>query len=118
MADPHSLVHRATTWEDPAELQKIMDEMSTLSESQASLVTNVAQTFLLGRLNDYQSAKCHLYAARAHIKNHAEFFYFIEEAENHLANVREAWKTVAAAGILEEHPQVSELATEIEELRT
>ena len=48
MADPHSLVHRATTWEDPAELQKIMDEMSTLSESQASLVTNVAQPFSSG----------------------------------------------------------------------
>jgi hypothetical protein len=33
MADPHNLVHRATTWEDPTELQKIMDEMSTLSLS-------------------------------------------------------------------------------------
>ena len=118
MADPHDLVHRATTWKDPAQLQKIMDEMSTLSGSQVLLGSEVAQTLLLKRLNDYQSAKCHLYAARAHIKNHAEFFYFIEEAENHLANVREAWKTVAAAGILEEHPQVSELATEIEELRT
>ena len=118
MADPHNLVHRATTWEDPTELQKIMDEMSTLSESQIPLASEVAQTLLLKRLNDYQSAKCHLYAARAHTTNHSLFLYFIEEAEYHLAIVREAWRTVAAAGILGEHPQVSELAAGIEELRT
>jgi hypothetical protein len=95
-----------------------MDKMSTLSESQVPLASEVAQTLLLKRLNDYQSAKCHLYAARAHTTDHSLFSYFIEEAEDHLANKREAWKTVAAAGILGEYPQVSELAAEIEELRT
>jgi hypothetical protein len=131
MADPHDLVHRATTWEDDAiKLDRIMADMSTLSESQFSLVSQAARLLLLnasvgGRnLNEYQSALCHVYVVRgcnmdAHtctVDERTHALHGIRKAGVHLETLRMALKPVAALGVLEEHQQLKDLATKIEEL--
>jgi hypothetical protein len=122
MADPHWLAYRAMMWrDDSADLDEIMADMSTLSEAHVSTVSEAAghllrKAYFGGRLNEYQIAICHVYTARAYATDDVRFPYTIEEVRKHLANLREACKPVAALGLREEHPRVSELAAMIEEL--
>jgi len=121
MADPHDLLSRATAWKDNThELDKTMVDMSTLSRTWPTIVGLIAQTLILktpNRLNDYQSAKCYVHAARAFTMDDDAPLHNIEEASKHLANLREAWKPIVALGIPGEHPRVTALAAEIEELK-
>lgn len=124
MADPRHLVRRATTWEGgPAELNKIMDDMSTLSESHVSVVSESARALLLkassgGHLNNYQSALCNVYAVWGCTMNeHEQAIGSIQHASDQLETLREDSKPLAALGITEEHPQVRELAAKIEQLK-
>jgi hypothetical protein len=124
MADPHDLVRRANMWKDnPAELEDIMANMSTLSEPHVFPVAEAAGALLLqssrgGRLNEYQSATCNVYTARAYTINESEHALdALRQASIHLASLREALKPLAALGVAEEHHQVKELATQIEELK-
>jgi hypothetical protein len=125
MADPHYLVWDVRAWEDnAAELDEIMANMSTFSKSHVSLVSQAAEVLLRkasssssgGRLNEYHTAICRVYAARSYDRNDVRFPYTIEKVRKHLANLREACKPVAALGLEEEHPRVVELAAMIEEL--
>jgi hypothetical protein len=120
MADPYHLVHRATTWKDnTTELDKIMADMSTLSKSQVSVVSEAARALLsAGRLNEYRSAKCHVYAARGYtMYDRVQAIGSIGKACGHLETLRKDSKPLAALGVKEEHPQVRDLAAEIEELK-
>jgi len=132
MADPHELAHRAARWKDDAtELDRIMADMSALSESpQFSLVSQVARGLLLnasvgGRnLNEYQSALCHFYAVRGFnmdartctMDERTQALHGIRQAGVHLETLRMAMKSVAALGVREEHQQLKDLAAKIEEL--
>jgi hypothetical protein len=123
MADPQDLVRHATAWAGgPAELNKIMADTSTLSESHHSLVAEAARALLLeassgGHLNKYQCALCNVYAARGRIMHEREqAIGGIQHASNHLETLRETSKPFAALGIVE-HPQMEALAAMIEELK-
>jgi hypothetical protein len=104
-----------------------MDDMRTLSESQVSLVAELAKTIPVktspgGRLDSYQSALCCIYAVRGStvrgstIKECEAALEGIRRASVYLETLREVWKPIAALGVPEEHPRVIELATMIENL--
>jgi hypothetical protein len=125
MDDPHDLVYRASIWNiDAAELDKIMADMSTLSQANKWIVSNVARKLLCkastGKLvlNEYQAAICNVYAVRGYNVHECEkALDRIRQASFHLETLREASKPFTTVLGMEEHHQVTELAATIEELR-
>jgi hypothetical protein len=121
MADPHKLHRRALDWTDePGELDIIMADRSTLSKKHPFHVSQAADALLLKgprTLNAYQSAMCQVYLVRGCCGNEQdEALDGIDKAGEHLKILKEAFEPLAALG-MEEHPQVSELAAMIEELK-
>jgi hypothetical protein len=87
----------------------------------ACLISDVARAILFKAsdvLNDYQSAMCNVYVARACNSNECQRAEdYIETASVHLKSLQDISKLLAAHGVPGEHPRVTELAAEIEDLR-
>lgn len=124
MGDVQDLARRAAQWkDDAAQLDQIMTDMSALSEAHVVPIRDAAGELLTnarggsnGGLNEYQSARCHVYVARGERTDYYEqVFYRIQQASDHLEKLREAFKPLTVLG-LKEHPQIEQLAKEIAEL--
>jgi hypothetical protein len=127
MADLKGLVYRATIFTlwtqmryDPTELPDIMADMSKLSESHLFIVSRAARALLTkipspSRLNEYQSALCHVYAVRG-LSMH-EYEKAAESIEQAGVHVETLSKAVAALGVPEEHHLLRDLSAKIEELK-
>lgn len=126
MADLHDLIRHPAAWRpNTFDLDKVIADMSTFYQTNTSLVSAIAKSFLDRasssgrRLNNYQSAMLHVLAARGYTLNkrdpmREQALDSIQLARNYLETFKQASRSVALG--MPEHPQVSKLAAMIEEL--
>jgi hypothetical protein len=126
MVDPDDLLSRVKWWKnDTTDLDKILVDMSALSQPHPCLVADVAKTLLRepsssspGYLTQYQAVLCNVYAARGCCLSEPEkALEYVAQAKFLLAKLNEACKPLVALKVLEGHLQVSELAAMVEELQ-
>lgn len=109
--------------DDAAELDKIMTDMSALSEAHDAPVCDAARALLDNAcrgsnsgLDEYQSATCHVYIVRVESTNYyRSTSYHIQQASGHVSTLEAAFEPLLSLGI-QKHPQLEELSRNIADL--
>jgi len=109
--------------DDAAELDKIMTDMSALSEAHDAPVCDAARALLDNAcrgsnsgLDEYQSATCHVYIVRVESTNYyRSTSYHIQQASGHVSTLEAAFEPLLSLGI-QKHPQLEEHSPNIGDL--